>query len=133
MPTPEQVRVAVESYVELFGAGNRDRWVQLFSEDAVVVDPVPSDPHEGREAIGGFWDGITSMADHVEIDQQALHICGDHAALVYSVKLANADEGGMAFDGVEIFSVDDEGLITSAKAYWDPAELHRIDAPGEGS
>lgn len=129
MPTPEQVRAAVESYVELFGAGNRDRWLALFAEDAVVVDPVPSEPHVGRKAIGGFWEGITSMADRVEIDQQALHICGDQAALVYSVKLANADGGGMAFDGVEVFSVDDQGLIRSVHAYWDPAELRRIELP----
>jgi steroid delta-isomerase len=129
MPTPEQVRAAVEAYVELLGAGDRDKWLALFDADAVMVDPVPSEPHTGREAIGSFWSGLTGMADRIHIDQHELHVCGEQAALVYTLTLATAQEG-TAFDAVGIFTVDGDGLITSLRAYWDPAELRRVD-PGE--
>ena len=128
MPTSDQVRAAAESHVELFGAGDQQRWVKLFAPDATLVDPVPADPHHGHDAIGEFWDGIMAMADHVEVEQHALHVCGDQAALVYSLSLTNDEGAGMAFDGVELFTVDDDGLITEARAYWDPAELRTLPA-----
>lgn len=129
MPTPEQVRATVESYVELLGAGDRDKWMELFDEDAIIVDPVPSDPHVGRKAIGSFWSGLTGMADRIRIDQHALHVCGEQAALVYTLTLATAREG-TAFDAVAIFTVHGDGSITSVRAYWDPAQLRRV-LPGE--
>jgi steroid delta-isomerase len=126
MPTTEQVRAAVESYADLLGAGNRDKWLDLFAEDAVIVDPVPSDPHGGRDAISSFWSGLSGMADRIHVDQHALHVCGEQAALVYTLTLATAREG-TAFDAVGIFTVGDQGLITSVRAYWNPAELRRVD------
>ena len=129
MATPEQVRTAVESYVELLGAGDRDKWLALFDDDAIIVDPVPSDPHAGREAIGSFWSGLNAMADRIHVDQHALHVCGEEAALVYTLTLASGGEG-TAFDAVGIFTVGAGGLISSVRAYWDPTELRRV-VPGE--
>ncbi|MDQ6837661.1 MAG: nuclear transport factor 2 family protein [Actinomycetota bacterium] len=126
MPLPEQVRAAVESFAELLGVGDRDQWVELFAADATLTDPVPSKPHIGREAIGLFWTGLTGMADHVTLRQHHLHVCGNEAALVYTLTLGIEGGGGTAFDGVETFTVDDDGLITSARAYWDPAELREV-------
>jgi steroid delta-isomerase len=130
MPSPDQVRAAVESHVELFGAGDQERWVKLFAPEATVIDPVPAEPHRGHAAIGDFYEGIMAMADRVEVEQHALHVCGDQAALVYTLTLSNGDGGGMAFDGVELFTVDDDGLITLAQAYWDPAELRTLPIEG---
>ena len=46
-------------------AKNRDAWLALFAEDAVVQDPVgksPLDPtgegHRGKEAIAAFFDNV---------------------------------------------------------------------------
>lgn len=127
MPSPEQVRATVESYVEHLGSGDKDRWLDLFTEDAALTDPFPSEPHRGRRAIESFWLGMTGMAASVVVDQHAVHVCGDEAALVYTLTLLTADGSGMAFDGVEIFTVDSDGQIVSAKAYWDPSELRRVE------
>ncbi len=127
MATPEQVRATVGAYVELLGAGERDKWVELFAEDATVIDPVPSEPHVGRAAIGAFWTGLSGMADRLTLHQHGLHVCGTEAALVYTLTLETDGGAGTKLDGVEIFTVNDEGLITSARAYWDPRELRRID------
>lgn len=126
MPTPEQVRAAVDGYTEALAAGELERWLDCFATDAVVVDPVPSDPHKGRDAIAEFWAGMTGMADELRLERHATHVCGDQAAMVYTLTLLAAG-GGMAFDGVEIFTVDGDGRIVAAQAYWDPSELRRVD------
>ncbi|MDQ2726451.1 MAG: nuclear transport factor 2 family protein [Actinomycetota bacterium] len=133
MPPPEQVRTTVESYVELLSAGERDTWLDLFAEDATLTDPVPSEAHVGRSAIGSFWTGMTGMADRLVMRRHELHVCGNEAALVYTMILETDEGAGTAFDGVEIFTVDAEGLIVSARAYWDPSELRRIEAPDDRS
>jgi len=54
-------------------AGARDRaaWVGLFSADARVEDPVGSQPHQGRLAIGRFYDtfiGPRAVRFHPDVD-----------------------------------------------------------------
>ncbi len=132
MPTPEQVRTAVASYVELLGGGEREKWLDLFAENATLTDPVPSQAHVGRSAIESFWMGMTGVADRLVMRRHELHVCGNEAALVYTMTLETEQGAGTAFDGVEIFIVDDEGLIASARAYWDPSELRRIEPPDAG-
>ncbi len=131
MPTTDQVRAAVDAYVTAFSARERDAWLAVFAEEASVIDPVPAEPSTGRNAIGAFWDGMTSMADRIVLVQRGLHVCGDQAAMEYTLTLGPADGGGMSFKGVEIFTVDDGGLITSAVAYWDPSEIHPAEPSSE--
>lgn len=131
MTTPEQVRAAVGSYITHFQSRSREGWLALFAEDATVIDPVPAAPAVGREAIGAFWDGMAAMAERFAIVERSLHVCGDQAALVYTLVAGPAAGGGVAFDGVEIFTVDGDGRITSAVAYWDPSEIHPVVATSD--
>ncbi len=128
MTTPDQVRSAVDGYVTHFQARDRDSWLDLFAEGASLIDPVPAEPAVGRDAIGAFWDAMAGMAERFSIEARSLHVCGDQAALVYTLVAGPAEGGGVSFDGVEIFTVDDEGRISSAVAYWDPSEIHKATA-----
>ncbi|MGH9095456.1 MAG: nuclear transport factor 2 family protein [Acidimicrobiales bacterium] len=127
MPTADQVRAAVDAYASALEKRDRDAWLDAFTENASVIDPVPAEPNAGREAIGKFWDGMMAMAERVVVEQRGLHLCGDQAALEYTLTLGPRQGGGMAFAGVEIFTVDDDGKITSAVAYWDPSEIHPVE------
>ena len=131
MTTPDQVRAAVDGYIAHFEDRRRDAWLDLFADGASVIDPVPAEPAVGREAIGAFWDGMAAMAERFGLRARSLHICGDQAALVYTLTAGPANGGGVAFDGVEIFTVDGDGRITSAVAYWDPAQIRPVPAGQE--
>jgi len=126
MPSSDQVRAAVDGYVATFDSGDRSAWLALFSPDASLTDPVPADAVIGHKAIGEFWDGMMGMADRLRLESRAVHICGEEAALIYTVTAASSAGSGVSFDGVEIFTVDDDGLIVSAVAYWDPAQIRPL-------
>ncbi|MCU4184413.1 nuclear transport factor 2 family protein [Acidiferrimicrobium sp. IK] len=128
MATHDQVTAAVDGYLTHFQARDRDAWLSLFADDATLIDPVPAEPAVGRQAIGAFWDGMAAMAERFSIEQRSLHVCGDQAALVYTLVAGPRSGGGVAFDGVEIFTVGEDGRITSAVAYWDPSEIHPVAA-----
>jgi ketosteroid isomerase-like protein len=40
MPTPAQVREAIERHVRFWNEGNKDQWLANFAPDCVVEDPV---------------------------------------------------------------------------------------------
>jgi steroid delta-isomerase len=127
MPTPEQVRDAVDAYVGAINKGDRQAWLDSFAHDATQIDPVPSPANVGRENIGAFWDRMIGTAESVTFDLRQLHVCGDQAAVVWAIT-ARAGGGGMEFDGVDIFQIDDNGLIASVTAYWDPAQMRTAEA-----
>jgi steroid delta-isomerase len=125
VPSPEQVRAVIDDYLASFPKKDRDAFLACFADDAKQVDPVPSPPNIGKAAIGQFWDNIAGMADKMEPELDRVHVCGNEAALVFTIN-ARSGDGGSAIDIVDIIEVNDDGKIASLRAYWDPAAIRPI-------
>jgi steroid Delta-isomerase len=118
MPTPEQVRAAVEAYVDAYRRDDRDAMLACWAPDAVWHDPVGAPPHEGHEGIAAFWDQAHQLADKIVLEPTDIIVCGSEAAMVFSIH-AQSGDASMRFDAVETFVIGDDGRITEARAYWD--------------
>jgi steroid Delta-isomerase len=118
MPSPEQVQAAVDAYVAAYGKNDRDAFLDAFADDGVIVDPVGTPPHAGREARGAFWDTVHQMTERMMFDVKDVVVCGSEAAMVFRVQAGTGDTE-MVMDVVDIFEVDDDGKISSMRAYWD--------------
>ena len=125
MPTAEQIRTAVDSYGSAYANRDRAAFLTLFSPDAVQIDPVPAPANIGHEAIGTFFDNAMNMAPDLTLFVDRTIVCGDQAAVDFHVE---ATMGGvkLGFAGVDVFTVDEVGLITAITAYWDPATMAPI-------
>lgn len=111
--------------------GNKAAWLDLFADDAIVQDPVgvsPLDPtgkgHNGKKAIEAFWDmampnGIASF----EIRES--HPAGDSCANVITLSNRLPDGTVIATDCVAVYTANDQGKITSLRAYWDYSKLEK--------
>ena len=108
---------------------NRDGWLALFADDAVLMDPVgesPLDPtglgHRGKEAIAAFYDNVIAMGN-ITMEVLYSHPAGDECANV--VKLTNDMGHGMVIktDIVAVYTANDDGKITSLKAYWEYSKV----------
>jgi steroid delta-isomerase len=118
VPTPEQVRTAVERYVDTFQRQDRAAWLDLFAPDAVHYDPVGTPPNEGREGIAAFWDRTFAMLEKGRFDVHQVFVCGDQAAMTFTFT-GTAGGGGITFEGAETFLVGEDGRIREFRAYWD--------------
>lgn len=105
--------------------GDREAWLALFADDAVVQDPVgpsPLDPtgkgHRGKQAIAAFWDGVIAKG-RVSFDYPKSFAAGDECAFTGTV--INAFPGGREFraQGVFVYRVNEEGKLVSLRAYWE--------------
>ena len=128
MPTPEQVRAAVTTYVETFQKNDRDAWVQNFAEGAVHHDPATAPANVGREAIARFWDNTHALADRIEFDVEDVIVCGAEAVLVFTLRAYSAEGTGVEFRAVDVFTIDDDGLICFEKAYFDMGTMRPVSA-----
>jgi len=118
MASPEQVQAAVEAYVAAYQENDRDAFLDVFATDGVIVDPVGTLPHAGREARGAFWDTVHQLTERMTFDVKDVVVCGNEAAMVFGIHASSGD-AGIVLDAVDIFEVDDDGKIASMRAYWD--------------
>lgn len=120
MPDAKQVRTALEAYIKGWETADREAWLSLFSQDAVLIDPVGSDPHQGIEAIAAFWDRIHQLPMKYEPEVHRIAVCGNEGLLVFKmVSRPEGSPGGMTMEIADTFTIDDDGKITELKAYWD--------------
>lgn len=108
-------------------AGRKDEWLALFAPDAIVQDPVgPSwlDPegrgHHGHDGIGRFWDRNFGSVSRFHFRITDSFANGPCCANIASITMWLAGGATITVDCVVIYSVDDDGRITSIRAHWEP-------------
>jgi steroid Delta-isomerase len=123
MPTPTQLRETMERYAATVTSKDADAYAALFAPDAVQIDPYPTAPNVGRDAIRAFiqrsFDGCETMLFEV----LEVHPVADKAAITFHISLGLEGGSTMHIRGVEIFTVTDDGLISAVEAYWGEEDL----------
>ncbi len=121
-PTPESLRALVDSYCTAFSAGDLDGVIALYAPDAEQRDPANTPPNVGHDAIRTFYANAHAAADSLRIEALAVHSCGNQVAFDFKVTVSMGG-GEMTISGIEVFTVDDDHLITDVAAYWDEKDV----------
>jgi steroid Delta-isomerase len=123
MPTSAQLKEVIERYAATVGSRNPDAYAALFTLDAVQVDPYPTPPNEGRDAIRAFMQRSFEATETMKFEVDAFHPVADKAAITFHITAGVAGGSTMHIRGVEIFTVTDEGLISAVDAYWGEEDM----------
>jgi ketosteroid isomerase-like protein len=114
-------------------AGDRQAWLDLFAEDAVVQDPVgpsPFDPeghgHRGPEAIAAFYDNVIGVNESIRFTIHQSFLCGDEVANVGIIRITFAGGGAVEVDGVYIYRAGPDGRIASLRAFWEADAIRSV-------
>jgi uncharacterized protein (TIGR02246 family) len=118
MPTTAELRAAVDRYAEIVATRDADAYADLYTPDAVQVDPYPTGVHKGRDGIRAFMKQSFDACEAMRFEVEECHPVADKAAVRFHITVGL--EGGTAMDirGVEIFTITDDGLISAVEAYW---------------
>ena len=112
-----EIRDVVEQYVKLVGAGPTADIVDLYAPDAVIEDPIGTEPKQGHDAIREFYDVIASLERETSLAPETVRIVGNHAAFVFTL-VTKAGGHRMTLSPIDVMEFDDEGRITRMRAYW---------------
>jgi len=135
-PTARDLARRSQAAVE---AKDRQTWLSLFADDAVVADPIgpsPLDPagdgHRGLAAIAAFYDSVIAPNEHIRFEIERSYLCGHEVADVGIIRTTLP--GGrhtVIVRGVYTYRSDGAGKLTALRAYWEfnaaevnPAEVN---------
>ena len=120
MPSPEEIRDTVECYVKLMCESDADGIVELYAADATVEDPVGGNVIQGHEAIRSFY---AAAAVNLQLELTGpVRAAGKECAMPMLAVLTVNDQKHY-IDIIDVMAFDDEGKITSMRAFWNPADI----------
>ncbi|GAA1165456.1 nuclear transport factor 2 family protein [Nocardioides aquiterrae] len=111
----ERIREVVDRYVGLVASGTAAEIVDLYAEGATVEDPVGSDVLKTRESITAFYSALEGLEQRTRL--LAVRIAGGEAAFHFEVQTV-ADGVTYTLAPFDVMTFDDDGRITSMRAYW---------------
>lgn len=109
--------------------GDLAEWLTGYAEDAVLEDPVgPSmfdehgQGHHGHAGISAFWElAIAPIAAfEFEINDSFANPGSNTCANIGRIRTSFADGSSTTTDLIMVYVVNEDGLVTSMKAYWEP-------------
>jgi ketosteroid isomerase-like protein len=126
---PHPARTASQRSYSAVAKGDLQEWLTVYAEDAVLEDPVgPSmfDPegrgHRGHEGIAAFWEKAIAPIGSFEflITDSFANPGSNTCANIGRIRTSFPDGSSTVTDLIMVYVVDDAGLVTSMKAYWEP-------------
>jgi ketosteroid isomerase-like protein len=130
-PEHPAIQANIDS-IRLASAGDRDGWLDLYADDAVVQDPVGISPfdatgagHVGKEAIAKFWDDVIGPSN-ITLTVHKRIPSGECACAVHQTAIN--DMGGGAKTEVEmiaVYELNDAGKIKRMSAFWSWASMEQ--------
>ncbi len=118
--SPEKIREVIEQYVARVATGTTDQVLELFADGATVEDPVGSEVRSTRESIRDFYSGLEELEQAGDV--LSVRIAGGEAAFLFELR-THAGEKTYTLSPIDVMTFDDEGRITSMRAYWGDADL----------
>ena len=108
---------------------NREGWLGLYADDAIIEDPIGVshiDPegkgHRGQAAREAFWDSFIAPAN-IDIVINHSYAAGNEVANHIEITIVIPAGDGKAIQqkvlGVFTYHVNDEGKLLSLRGYWD--------------
>ncbi|MEV4252831.1 nuclear transport factor 2 family protein [Spirillospora sp. NPDC049652] len=113
---------AVLQFFRASQEGDADTWANAFAQDGVFHDPIGTAPIVGRAAIRDFIASVLPrFQPFLGLTPIEAHTVGDHVAVSWRGAAVALDGSPVNWSGINIYELDETGLIRDAKAYFNSA------------
>jgi steroid delta-isomerase len=109
----------MQAYVDAMSGDDVEEVLVLFSDDAVVEDPVGSDAHSGKDALRVFYQASIDSVDHMVLEGSVRAREKWGAAAMIAIPKGI----DMKVETLDVMEFNDDGLITRMTAYWGDTNL----------
>ena len=115
---------AVDAYISAYNSRNVTALVNLYTDDAVLEDPVGYPVTAGRASIEEFWRNAVQYEMTLAKSGPIL-VCGNEAAVAMRVQI-ETPEGAKELDIVDIMAFSGDGRISSVRAFYDVSAMAQL-------
>lgn len=131
MPTTAEVNAWSEAYRLAWETLNSAAAGALFSEDASYRSNIFEEPHRGRAGVEDYWTNVTSTQSYVKVRMGSPVIEGERVIVEFWTTMkAGGDDLTLA--GSLLMRIDEDGLCTDLREYWQILPELREPPPGWG-
>ena len=109
----------VERYMDAFNNKDISIIEEMYADDAVVEDPVGTDPYVGMEAILGFYRGAIDTGPTLALNGP-VRCAGNSAAFPFQARM-----GDVTIYIIDVFDFKDDGKVVNMRAYWGPDNMNQ--------
>lgn len=120
----EHIAKTMQAYVDNISAGDLDAVVALFAIDAVVEDPIGSDPAIGHAALREFYAMACESVGRMELEGNP-RVRGPWGACGMLAYPKGAEDV-MVIETLDVMTFDEAGKITSMKAFWGDSNMREL-------
>jgi steroid delta-isomerase len=118
----EMIEKTIDDYFAAITALDVEAWLATFAPDATSYEPgVP--PLTGHDALRQYFNGVAAGFSSLSFRADQIFAVGHEAGVKWSANGTGHNGKQAAFDGIDVFTVNDAGLITEIRAYWNPAAM----------
>jgi steroid delta-isomerase len=125
MASEQQMKEAMQAYIDAFNRSDAEAIVALYAEDATVEDPVGKEPMAGRARIADFYRMAIKTGAKLSLAAPIRASHGNAAAMAFDVKL-DMPQGRALIRVIDVMTFDERGRFKSMRAYWGPGDMELI-------
>lgn len=121
MPNEENMKATLQAYIDAFKAGDAEKLISLFAEDATIEDPVGSDLVRGKDAIANMYRQGVQVVTDIALSAPIRGSHSNAAAMAFDFEM-NLDGVIIRTSAIDVMEFDDAGKIITMRAYWGPSD-----------
>jgi steroid delta-isomerase len=126
MPERERMIAAIKAHCRTLSSHDKEAWLDLWAEDAVLEDPVGVDIYRGLEALGGeFWKLIKALSPMKLWLSKEVIVCGHEAIGMLDGVVTQGGKIRRVGPIVDHFTFHEDGKIGMMRAFWNYGDYSR--------
>ena len=123
MINQDTIQELINAYFINMEKMNAQGWMEIFSPNALIYDPVgkpPSKPHEDSEK---FFAIISNFFETMALSQDNVFILENSAAVKWTMKVVAKNKKMATAEGISIFEINKNLKIDQVSSYWDETTM----------
>jgi uncharacterized protein (TIGR02246 family) len=119
-----------ERYARAWETADAEAAAALFTDDATYLADPFGEPYRGRDGVRRYWTEVTSRQEAVEVRIGRTMADGSRALVEWWTQM-DSDETPVTLPGALLLDLDENGLCTALREYWN-LEVGRRIQPADG-
>ena len=119
----EEIAALLTTYFDNMTAMNPEGWFGIFSEEAVIHDPVGAPPKHIHQDAQHLFKVLTHFFETIELSKDNIFFVKNGAAVKWTMQVVAKNGRHATSEGISVFEINDAGKIQTVSSYWDEAAM----------
>lgn len=128
MVSEQQMKDAMQAYIDCFNRTDPEGIAALYADDATVEDPVGTPLKNGKAEVAAFYKMAVATGAKLKLAAPIRASHGNSAAMAFDVQL-NMPTGEAIIQVIDVMTFNDAGKFTSMRAFWGKSDMVLLKAP----